>query len=425
MLKYLILLTLFSTQALASVWDDVTYSAELSLSYRQFDSDKNEVNRDQQAASDGRFSIGLEQENSKTFISGFGRMDEGDKSRNIFNMDEAYFKYTVDTWNISLGSHIFNWSVLEIFHPVDSINSRNLDSNATSTERLGQPSVVITKEFESSILQFISLLQTVAPVVPSAKNRNGPQVYLEAPRFIEDDFEVTNSPDMPEGIIHYLHNFDSFDLDIHVARKYDTLNPVIGSTYPTVEKVQATPYYLPVTQYGIAIQGTFDALIYKIEHISYDFDNYKVCAFINCVNYNATKLDHSLSALGLEYSKGYKNDHSGTFFFEYQTILGTTIEEARVLNAFQRDAGLGYRHSFNDFNGHEIIAVIVYDVDEYHEQIYSLSHSFRLSESWKWQSELRIVEAEKPKDELELDNFSGLKPISESDNIFFKLTKFF
>lgn len=425
MLKYLLVLICSIGMAQASVWDDLTYQAEFTFLYRQFDADKNTKNNDHQAAGDGKLALSLEQENSKLHFSAFGRVDEGDKTRNIVNVDEAYFQYIVDTWNVSAGNHIFNWSVLEIFHPVDSINSRNLDSNAEKTERLGQPSLIITKEFESSILQFIPLFGVVAPVVPSAKNRNGPQVYLEAPRFVEDDFEYTTTPDMAQGIIHYLHNFDSFDLDLHFARKYDTLNAVIGSTYPTVEKIQATPYFLPVTQYGIAIQGTFDSLIYKFEHINYDFDNFKVCAFVNCVNFNVTKEDHSLTAFGLEYSKSYQNDHEGTFFVEYQTVLGTTIEQARVLNAFQRDMGFGYRHNFNNFDGHEIIALIIHDVDQYKEQIYNISHSFRLSESWKWHTEVRVVEAEKPKDELELDNFSGLKPISESDNIVFKLTKFF
>jgi hypothetical protein len=426
MLKWALLLNFVLVSiAQASLWEEITYSGQIGFSYRQFEGDKNTKNEDHQQDTYAKISAGLEQDNSKIHFSAFGRIDSVDSTRNIFNIDEGYYKYTKDLWSFSIGNHIFNWSVLEMFHPVDSINARNLDTNAVAAERLGQPAIVITREFERSILQFISLLQTVSPVIPSAKNRNGPQVYLEAPRFIDDDFSTTNSPNIPEGIVHYLHNFDSFDLDLHVARKYDTLNPVIGSTYPTVEKVQATPYYLPVTQYGVAIQGAYDKFMLKFEHIYYDFENYKVCTFINCVNYYSTKEDHSLTAFGTEYSTVYKNDQEGTFFLEYQTVLGTTIEEARVLNVFQRDIGFGYRHNFNNFDGHEIIAVVIGDLDQLHEQIYNISHSFRLSESWKWHSELRIVKAVKPSEELELDNFSGLKPISESDNIFFRLTKFF
>lgn len=409
----------------ASITDDIEYSGQLNFGYRQFQVDNNDDNNDYQLMLEGKFSLNYEGEDSQTYISVFGREDKDDKTRNIVNIDEAYYKYILDTWSFSLGNHIFNWSVLEMFHPVDSINARNLDANADRIERLGQPAFVITKEFESSILQVITFLQTISPIVPSVFNRNGPQVRLDAPRFVEDDDTYTNDPNMTEVVLHYLHNFETFDLDLHAARKYDTLNPVIGRTYPSIEEIRATPFYLPVTQFGVAIQGTYDVLIYKIEHIQYDFDNYQVCTFVNCVNQFSTLIDHSLTAFGLEYSKAYQNDHEGMYFLEYQTILGTTIEQARTINAFQRDLGIGYRHNFNNFDGHEIIAVVIKDMDQYHEQVYSFSHSFRLGESWKWHTELRIVEAEIPSDELELDNFSGLKPIAESDNIFFKLTRLF
>ena len=67
----------------------------------------------------------------------------------------------------------------------------------------------------------------------------------------------------------------------------------------------------------------------------------------------------------------------------------------------------------------------IYDLDQYNESIFNLSHSFRLTESWKLTSQVRVVEAPAPTKEASLDNFSGLKPIGKSDNISFKLTKFF
>lgn len=428
MLRWPLIILVLLGQAHASFMDNLSYSGQVSFAYRQFEGDSNEENVDHQQDNYAKFNATYEGDSYKVFLSAFGRIDSADSSRNIFNMDEAFYKYTKDAWSISVGNHIFNWSVLEIFHPVDSINARNLDSNAVAIERLGQPAAVITREFDSSILQIISLLKTVSPIMPSRRNRNGPQkVRLETPRFVENDDEYTTTPTMPEGIIRYLHNFESFDLDLHIARKYDTANPVIGSIDTNVtDRIIATPFYLPVTQYGMAVQGTYEAFIYKAEHIYYDFDNYDVCFGINCVVNYVSREDFSLTAIGLEYSKSYANDHSGTFFFEYQTVLGTTIEEARVINAFQRDFGIGYRHSFNNFDGHEIIAVAIGDVDQYHEQVYQVSHSFRLSESWKWHTEVRIVKADSPTENLrELDNFSGLKPIADSDNIFLRLTKFF
>lgn len=425
------IISIFLFSAHASVLEDITHSGELGFSYRQFQADNNTNNNDYQLMLEGKFTLEYETDNTKSYFSAFGRIDKEDHTRNILNVDEAYLKYLTGNWSFSLGNHIFNWSVLEVFRPVDSINARNLDANADQIERLGQPAFVITREFETSILQFISLLKTVSPMVPSVYNRNGPQLLLQNPKFVEDDYEYTDSPQMPEWIIHYLHNFETFDLDIHISRKYDTANPVVatpmtGNISPSVEDLKIIPYFLPVFQVGLAIQGSYDAFLYKIEHINYDFENYKVDFFIPpTIVGNTTREDYSLTAMGLEYSKNYKNDHAGTFFLEYQSVLGTTIEEARTINAFQRDMAIGYRHNFNDFKGHEIIIVFIHDLDHYKEQIYNLTHSFRVTEQWKLRTDLRVVEAPKPSDEPSLDNFSGLKPISESDNIRFTLTRFF
>jgi hypothetical protein len=426
MLKILIfLIFLYPILSKASWRENLTYQGELGILFRQFQPDAKTSNFDQQKTLEGSFKSTYEDGNTKMHLSAFARLDQDDHARNILNIDEAYLKQSFTGFSVSAGNHVFNWSVLEIFHPVDSINARNLDANAELIERLGQPSLILTKEFERSILQFIPLLKTVSPVIPSKKNRNGPQINLRQPLFVEEDFKYTDNPRLFEYVVHYVHNFNSFDLDLHYARKYDTNNPIIGSAYPSLAQLEATPYYLPVNQYGLAVQGTWETLIYKIEAIHFDFDQFQICLFINCHNHKVTKPDYTMLAYGLEYSKTYKNDQEGTYFAEYQNVLGTTIEEARVINPFQKDIALGYRHNFNDFKGHELITVVIYDLDGQSEQIYSLSHSFRMTESWKLKTDIRVVEAKKPKEVLALDNFSGLKPIRDSDNITFKLTKFF
>lgn len=427
----IILFFYFPITTWASFSDDLSYQGEIGTSFRQFSADESKENFDYQLNLNTRFSSDYEKDNHRYHFGFFSRIDSQDSSRNIINFDEAYYSFNLNSWTFNIGSNIFNWSVMEFFHPVDNINSKNFDANGDLIERLGQPSLFIKKEFETSYLQFIVLLDYVNSLMPNKHNRNGPQVELQSPQYITEDFKTTRNPNEVGAVVRFVKNFESFDLDIHIARKYDTNYPMISipkssNTSPTINEVDIVPYYLRTTQYGAALQGTWEDYIFKFEYVKLDFDNNKVDLFVPPVVLSSIhKEDFSLTAIGIERTNTFQNDHEGTLFLEYQTILGTTIEEARALAPFQRDIALGYRHNFNDFNGHEIIAFIIHDLDIQTEKIYDISHSFRLNSAWKMKSSIRIIDAKKPDDGVNITNFQGLRPIAQSDQFNLSLIRFF
>lgn len=431
MFKFLYILIIFTLNGHASVLDDIEYQGQIGGSFRQFDSDHKKDTYDYQLNLETRFMSDLEIDNSRFHLGFFTRTDTQDSTRAIFNFDESYYQYNINSWTFNIGHNIFNWSVMEFFHPVDNINSRNFDANGDLVERLGQPSFFVKKEFETSYIQFIFFLDYVNSIMPSESNRNGPQVELQRPQYIIGNNKTTGNPNEYGGIIHYVRNFESFDMDIHIARKFDTNYPLISSpktsnTSPTLEDIDIVPYYMRTTQYGLALTGNWEEYILKFEHLKLEYDNDKVDFFVPpTVLLQVTKEDFSLTALGIERTKTYSNDQEGTIFIEYQTVLGTTIEQARTLSPFQRDMAVGYRHNFNDFDGHEIIAFIIHDLDKAHENIYDISHSFRLTAAWKMRSSLRVIDAKKPDSGVNLSNFEGLRPIAQADQFNLSLIRFF
>ena len=410
---------------------DFDYQAQVGLRYKVFPDDDRDDTKDYQLDLKTRFQSDYEVDSYRFHLGFFSRVDQNNSKRNILNFDETYLKKSFNSMSVSVGNHIFNWSVLEVFHPVDTINAKNFDSNGDLIERLGLPSVIIHKEFETSLFQFIAVIQNIPSIFPDDSNRNGALIDFKETKYVNDDQTIEDSPDMFEFIVRYQHNFENFDMDIHYARKYDTNNPLISSprtqnNSPTIEQLEITPYYLKMHQYGVTLQKNWDAYIIKFEHARYDYDQDSVELFIPpTFSVQNTKEDFSLTAFGIERTFTYGNDAEGTFFFEYQTVLGTTQDSARILSPFQRDAALGYRHNFNDFKGHEILAFLINDVDHFEERIYSLSHSYRVIPGWKLETGIRIIEAQNPKNGLDLSNFEGLRAIANGDSFNIELTRFF
>jgi hypothetical protein len=407
------------------------YSAQIGTRYKHFEDDDLDFTQDYQLDLKTKFQADYENDFFRLHMGFFSRIDQNNSQRNIINFDEFYLKKEFESSSWSIGNHVFNWSVLEIFHPVDTINSKNFDSNGDLTERLGQPSLIYHKDFESSFFEIILFLANQKSILPDRGNRNGAKVEFEEAKYVNKSQDISSTPNMLEYVLRYQVSFDNVDLDLHYARKYDTNNPLISTpkttnTSPTLEDLDITPYYLKVSQYGLTAQYNLDAFLIKFETVYFDFDQDTVTLFIPPItDIQNTKEDFNITALGVERSVNYSNDTEGTYFFEYQSIFGTTIEDARILSPFQRDAAIGYRHNFNDFNGNEIIAVLINDVDRYEERIYSISHSRRFFDSWKIESNLRIIEADNPSPGLDISNFEGLRSIANGDSFTLELTKFF
>jgi hypothetical protein len=416
--------------------ENLEYQGEIAGKLKQFQDDSNDSSKDYQLNLETKLQTKYTDNNNYYQFGFFSRIDSNDSSRNIINFDEVYYTRsgmgTSEQTSISIGNRVFNWSMMEVFHPVDNINARNFDSNGDLTERLGQPSLVLKREYDSLYIELILLLDTVDSLMPSSSNRNGAQLSFNKPRYATADLEDTSNPNSLGSIVHLVKNFDNFDLDLSISKKYDTNYPVISievdkNTSPTADEHlnYIYPFYVPVRQYTAAASGNAGEYILKFEHAYFDFEDFKVPFLTAQKNTVLTKQDFSLTAFGIEKTTTYSNDQEGTFILEYQTVLGTTIEEARSLVPFQRDIAFAYRHNFNDFKGHEIIFILITDLDTADEHIVDLAHSFRLNTEWKFNTTLRTIEAKETNSGLDINNFTGLRPIAESDQINIKLTRFF
>ena len=63
-------------------------------------------------------------------------------------MRDAYVAFSIDeasTWILRGGYGIFNWSVLEAFHPTSGLHSLNYASSQESREKFGELALTLEK----------------------------------------------------------------------------------------------------------------------------------------------------------------------------------------------------------------------------------------------------------------------------------------
>ena len=423
-MKYILLFICGLTHALE-------YQGQLSFEHRQYESDGNEETHDYQS------SIFLSLLSSKEFSENFkftlglkAREAFVDHHRDYLNLDDTNLSFTKNNWSASIGTHVFNWSILEFFSAYSPLVALNL-SPGKDTERLGLPSLLYTYELDSSFIQFVYILRSIPSMYPQSRDRQGLQINLETPKFVEARDEFSNGDKLFQFILRYKKSFERMDWDFFISQKYDTANPLLilempGAISPGLEDLKIRPYYYKLQQVSTSVQTTYDDWLLKMEASIYNYENIEIRFFIPPLSSDSIdQSDHSRLALGAEKEFFHSNNHSTNFLMEYISIFGVSSDDAQTLGPFQRDVLIGARHSLNNFNGHQISFFMTYDAQTFDEFIYTLSHEFRVSNAWKLTYGATIIDAPEPDKNDPLDSFYGLKPVRELDNIMVTISRYF
>lgn len=420
---------------------------------RNFKDDDNNTTNDTNSAVYTKLSSETEKEHYRIKAGFFTRTDSVDSTRDMVAPYELYLGTNYSVFDFKVGYQIFNWSALEFFHPVDIINTRNLDSNPEEMEKYGEFAFNLALTFENSKLELLYMPLVTDPQLPSESNRIGNGLSLQNARYVDGHDElITNKMNLNQYGMHYVHYFESMDIDLHYLHMTDKSSPAFGvddDNFPDeVDAFDADeiepmihPYYFMVDQIGVAFQIPVSSFMVKGESVSKSFsdDYYSTLTGAEVKDdplrieyeYEETSpMDHQQNAIGLEYNTSYSNNHEATYIIEYSKVTGVTNEEARAISIFQNDIGVAYRHNFNDFNGKEIILVGIYDLDFKNESIWSAAYSQRLSEKWKMSGGIRFVNAPNTEDtdeiiDIEKEDYTGLKKMNKSDNIFMNLSRYF
>ncbi len=434
MLKSIFFISLFALVVTPSFAKEEWFNrGQVSFQFREFENDNDENTEDTGMLVFSRVEAKYTGGPFEHSFRGFARVDNKDSDRDFMAIEEFNFSMRFgegESWKILAGYKLFNWTATEAFHPADVINSRNYDSDLEYFEKLGELTLELNKEFDWGDVSFFYWPRFENPQFPGAHSRLGFGTDISRPQVMDGE-EAQDGQWTAQGGVRLRYLMDDGDLSLHAIHHVDRnmpltgtinygVNPLTGATVPLdVNRLTTspTPYYFKKTQVGGTLQYALSSFLLKFEGAYRIFQDAKEI-------YTASGLqkpvDHGDVAFGLEYNLPEWSMGETSLFFEAGGILGADKDTRAQLSIFQRDVLTGFRHSFNDVMGREILLMWIHDIERANENLITFTYKQRLDDLWNISTGLRVYDAPKKGSVAQ-----GLEVLDGANHAYFNLIRFF
>ena len=320
-------------------------------------------------------------------IVGFARLDSVDDERSHADLREAYWGIDGDGWDLTAGISKVFWGVTESRHLVDVINQTDLVESIDEESKLGQPLVNINLQREYGRFGLY--------VMPYFRERTFPGVdgRFRAPLVVDTDNPIYESGDEEHHIdlaLRYSHYIGDVDIGAHVFE--GTSREARFVIAPEGDRL--LPVYDQMTQFGVDVQYTAEAWLWKLEAIARD-----------------TRVDSFLAAVGgFEYTfYGVKNSSADVgVLFEYLYDGRNALSPP---TGSDNDLFIGTRLAFNDADDSSVLAGVAVDLNT-QELFLNIEAERRFADNLSVELQLRTFMNAEPGDALfsvEQDDYVQLR----------------
>ncbi len=268
----------------------------------------------------------------------FARWDEQDDERSHADLRELYWSYTEGAWTTTLGVNKVFWGVAESVHLVDTINQTDLVEDLDQEDKLGQPMLHISNQQNWGRLELFVLPYFRERLFAGADGRFGLGFDVSDDSLFESGAEERHV----DVALRYSHYIGDMDLGLHVFKGTDR-EPLLNFDQ---QQQQFIPYYQQMNQFGVDLQYTKEAWLWKLEAIYRDTQVDQFWAAVGGFEYTLFQINDSDADLGL--------------LMEYQY---DGRNESSALTTADNDLFLAARYALNDSNDSSILGGMSYDVE--------------------------------------------------------------
>ncbi len=298
----------------------------------------------------------------------FLRYDSADGRRTHADLREAYFLTYGDIgegeWELRLGVDRVFWGVIESNHLVDIINQIDLIEHPDGEAELGQLMAHLTWSGEWGVAELFLMPYHRERTFPSRDGR------LRSAFIVDEDhptYESSAEQWHTDLALRYSHSFGPFDLGLSVfdgTSRQPLLRPRSGP-----DGLMLVPHYEQIRQYGLDLQMTTDAWLFKLEAVHRS----------GAQNLILEEDDYFALAAGFEY----------TFYgvFDSPADLGVLAEwnyderGDHATRAFDDDLFFGIRYTFNDVEDTNLLVGALQD-RQHSTRTLAVEMSRRMTDQW-------------------------------------------
>ena len=194
-------------------------------------------------------------------IVGFARGDLQDSQRSHADLREAFWGIDGEIWDLTVGVGKVFWGVTESRHLVDVINQTDLVEDIDQEDKLGQPMINFNFQQDYGRFEFYVLPWFRERTFPGPNGRFRPPLPVDTDNPIYESSAEDRHVDVA---FRYSHFVGDLDIGVHV---FDgTSREPRFMVAPEADRL--LPVYDQMTQYGVDLQYTRDAWLWKLEAIS-------------------------------------------------------------------------------------------------------------------------------------------------------------
>ena len=338
-LASLALLPALVVGAARASWD---VSANVDLTTRSFTEDARWPGQDDattQLSVGGTAEFRWRADGSRASIIPTLRYDDTDDERSLADLKEAYWAKEVESFELLVGVNTVFWGVTESVHLVDIVNQTDAVADIDGEDKLGQPMINLALQRDWG--------QVDLYLLPYFRERGfaGEDGRLRTPLPVDGDSPAYESSDDESHVdvaLRYAHFVGSVDIGVSAFRGTSREPRLL----PSADGSALIPFYDQVSQFGLDLQYTGDAWLWKLEAIARETQNDSFAAAVGGFEYTFYQVADSAADVGLLLELQYD---------------GRDDDEPVTLA--DNDVFAGIRLALNDTQDTALLAGVGYDVE--------------------------------------------------------------
>ncbi|WFE89825.1 hypothetical protein K1718_00240 [Roseibium porphyridii] len=273
-------------------------------------------------------------------FAAFGRLDSADTDRSHFDIREAFVFHDFGELETLAGINKVFWGVTESRQLVDIINQRDALEYNDRDARLGQPMVQLTTRQDWGELSFFAMTGFRKVQFPGDNGRFLLPLPIDEGAAVFEDSAEEWAPDFAA---RYSNTFGNLDVGVSAfhgtSREPRLVLDGAGTAY--------IPYYDRITQGGLEVQYTWDALLLKFEGIVREGQGDTFGALVTGAEYTLSQIAGTDGDLGL----------IGEYLYDGRTVF-------HPFTPYDNDVFLGLRYAANDERDTSALLGSAIDLDD-------------------------------------------------------------
>ena len=198
----------------------------------------------------------------------FARLDWADDERSHVDLRTLSWEGAIGDWELNLGLGRVFWGVSESQHLVDVVNQTDLVENPDGEDKLGQPMIKVGRVSPLGVFELFILPGFRERTFAGLEGRLRPALVVDTDAARYQSGAGSHHLDVAARWSHILGAFDVGVTWFRGTNREPRMLVQTGPAGPT----GLVPFYDQAEQFGLDVQWTKDAWLWKLETITRDTD---------------------------------------------------------------------------------------------------------------------------------------------------------